>query len=472
MSKEKAPGAMTLAEKASFGMGPIGKNMCSSLVYGSFLSLYFMKTLGISPAYLSIMFLLCRIWDGVNDLFMGAIIDATHSKYGKFRPWIFFGALTNAICTILIYWDPGFRGVPLYIYVTVLYLLCDLTFTMIDVAYWALIPALTLDRKERDQVSVIPRLTGAIGGAVSSFTLNIVDALGGEGSNAGFLKYALITSVVYLATSTICAANSKERVHSVTVSQEKFSLVKAAKILFSNDQALNVVVIMLLFNAASCVTGAVMMYYFIYVINSRDFYGTFGILTGVIQGIGLLGFPLLSKKIDRNKVYIFAYLMPIVGYVLMALVGSADNFNMILFIVVSSLIYISYGAMGVMENVMLADAVDYGEWKTGQRNEGIIFSMLTFLSKIANGISSGLTFAVFAIVGFNADAEVAPTSQAVLSFKILLFAVPVVFLIGAAIVHKVGFKLKPELVEQISRELGERHAAANAQTAAEEQTAE
>lgn len=459
MKKSSANGAMTLAEKASFGLGPIGKNMCSSLVYGSFLSLYFMQTLGISPAYLSVMFLLCRIWDGVNDLFMGAIIDATHSKFGKFRPWIFFGALTNAICTILIYWDPGFRGVPMYIYVTVLYLLCDLTFTMIDVAYWALIPALTLDRKERDQVSVIPRLTGAIGGAVSSFTLNIVEALGGKGSNAGFLKYALITSVVYIATSTLCAANSKERVHSVNASGEKFSLVKAAKILFSNDQALTVVVIMLLFNAASCVTGAVMMYYFIYVLNSESFFGTFGILTGVIQGIGLLGFPLLSKKVNRNKVYIIAYLMPLLGYALMAAVGSMKNFNMVLFIVVSSLIYISYGAMGVMENVMLADAVDYGEWKSGQRNEGIIFSMLTFLSKIANGISSGLTFAVFALVGFNAEADTAPTDNAVLSFKILLFGVPVLFLIAAALVHKAKFRLKPQLVETISSELKTRHEA-------------
>ncbi len=457
MKNQKAPGAMTLREKASFGLGPIGKNMCSSLVYGSFLSLYFMQTLGISAAYLSAMFLLCRIWDGVNDLFMGAIIDSVHSRFGKFRPWIFFGALTNAICTILIYWDPGFRGAGIYIYVTVLYLLCDLTFTMIDVAYWALIPALTLDRKERDQVSVIPRLTGAIGGAVSAFTLNIVDALGGKGSNAGFLKYALIASVVYIATSTLCAANSKERVKNINAAEgEKFSLVRAAKILFGNDQALTVVVIMLLFNAASCVTGAVMMYYFIYVLGNEGFFGTFGILTGVIQGIGLLGFPLLSKKVDRNKVYLIAYLMPILGYALMALTGEMQSFNMILFIVVSSLVYIAYGAMGVMENVMLADAVDYGEWKTGQRNEGIIFSMLTFLSKIANGISSGLTFAVFALVGFNAEADAAPSAGAVASFKVLLFGVPVLFLIAAAAVHKAKFKLKPALVSEISAELAAR----------------
>lgn len=453
MSKKLKSGAMTLGEKASFGMGPIGKNMCSSMVYGSFLSLYFMQTLGISAAYLSAMFFFCRIWDGVNDLFMGAIIDNTRSRFGKFRPWIFFGALTNAICTILIYWDPGFRGIGLYIYVTVLYLLCDLTFTMIDVAYWALIPALTLDRKERDQVSVIPRLTGAIGSAASAFTLNIVDKLGGTGSNAGYLKYALITAVVYIATSTLCAAKSKERITSIKIENEKFSLIKAAKVLFKNDQALTVVIIMLFFNAASCVTAAVIMYYFMYVLNNKDFFGTFSILTGLLQGIGLLGFPIITKKINRNKVYMIAYLLPILGYLLMAIVGNGSSFSMILFIAVSALAYIGYGAMGVMENVMLADAVDYGEWKSGQRNEGVIFSMLTFLSKIANGLSSGITFAVFALVGFNAEADVPPTPQAVTSIKLLLFAVPVIFLILAALVHKFKFRLKPELVAQISEEL-------------------
>ena len=89
---------LRLSEKICFGVGPIGKNMCAGVVYGSFLSLYFMQTLGISPAFLSVMFFLCRIWDGVNDLFMGAIIDTTRSRFGKFRPWIFFGALSNALC--------------------------------------------------------------------------------------------------------------------------------------------------------------------------------------------------------------------------------------------------------------------------------------------------------------------------------------------------------------------------------------
>ena len=455
MAGKNKDGAMRLGEKVSFGMGPIGKNMCSSLVYGSFLSLYFMQTLNISAAYLSVMFLLCRIWDGVNDLFMGAIIDAVHSRFGKFRPWIFFGALTNSICTILIYWDPGFRGAMIYAYVTILYLLCDLTFTMIDVSYWALIPALTLDRKERDQVSVIPRLTGAIGGAVSSFTLNIVDALGGRGSNSGFLKYALIASVVYIATSTICAANANERVHDITVSTEKFSLIRSAKILFGNDQALTVVIIMLLFNAANCVTTAVMMYYFMYVIDSESFFGTFNILTGVISGIGLLGFPLISKKINRNKIYLTAYLMPIVGYILMALVGSMSSFNMILFIIAAAIPFIAYGAMGVMENVMLADAVDYGEWKTGVRAVAVTTSAGSVGQKLGSGLGTALLGLVLSAAGYNGLAAV-QTEAAVSSIKFIFVVFPIALYVLLLVIMR--FYDLDDMLPTIKKDLEARNA--------------
>lgn len=458
MKKQRREGAMTLGEKIGFGFGPVGKSMASSLVYGSFLSLYFMQVFGLSPAYLSVMFLLCRVWDGLNDLFMGAVIDATHSRFGKFKPWIIAGALTNAACTILIYFDPGFRGVGIYIWATVLYVLCDMTYTMIDVSYWALVPAMTLDRNERDQLAVIPRITSAAGGIVSSFTLNIVDKLGGRGSNAGFIRYALIASAVYILTSALCAVKVKERVVSVKVSGERFSLKKAAKVLLSNDQAMTVVIIMTLFNAANCITTGIMMYYFMYVLEKDSIYGIIGIVTGAIQGIGTLGFPLLAKRIDRNKAYLIAYILPIAGYAVMAAVGSVTNVNIVLFIISCIPPFLGYGAMSVMQTVMLADAVDYGEWKTGERNEGTIFSMLTFLSKIANGLSQAIIFGVFALVKFDADSNALPTAQALTSFKLLLFAAPVVFLILAFVTHKARFRLKPELTEKISAELSQRRA--------------
>ena len=126
---------ITLGEYIGYGIGPVGKNMMSSLVNGEYLPNFFRTQLQISNGFLAVMLFASKIWDGANDLLMGAIIDHTSSKWGKFRPWIFFGAIFNAITSVMIYFDPGFKGIWIYIYVTLLYLLRDTTYTMIEVGY-------------------------------------------------------------------------------------------------------------------------------------------------------------------------------------------------------------------------------------------------------------------------------------------------------------------------------------------------
>ncbi len=450
---------ITLSEYIGYGIGPIGKNMMSSLVNGEYLPNFFRTSLHINNGFLAVMLFASKIWDGANDLLMGAIIDHTSSKWGKFRPWIFFGAIFNAITSVMIYFNPGLKGIPIYIYVTLLYILCDATFTMIDVGYWSMIPAMTLDPKERDKLSVLPRVTGAIGGFTSAFTLNIVGFLGKEDTSKGYLRYALIAAAVYIATSVVCAASVRERVVLIPEHKEPFSFVRAARILFRNDQALVVVAIMILFNAAACMHGGTMLYYFTNVLLKPKSYAFYSISSGIISGLGLFGVPLASKKFERNKVYLFSYLLPCIGYLIMTIVNAMAPSNFFLFALSAFVPHISYGAMSMMQSVMLSDAVDYGEWKYGERNEGIIFSMLTFLSKISNGISYLIRYSCFAAVKFDTQVGVATTAAAVKMIKTLLFGVPPVFLIGAFLLHKARFKLTLDFMSEIRSEIKERRAA-------------
>ncbi len=450
---------ITLGEYIGYGIGPIGKNMMSSLVNGEYLPNFFRTELKMNNGFLAIMLFVSKIWDGANDLLMGAIIDHTSTKWGKFRPWIFFGAISNAITSVSIYFNPGLRGIGIYIYVTLLYLLCDATFTMIDVGYWSMIPAMTLDAKERDKLSILPRVSGALGGLVSAFTLNIVGFLGGENTEKGYLRYAFIAAAVYIATSTVCAAKTKERVILVPQQKEPFSFVRAAKILFRNDQALTVVAVMIMFNAAGCMHGGTMLYYFTNVLAKPNSYAYYSIISGIINGIGLFGVPLASKKFERNKVYLSAYLLPCLGYLLMVFQNFAAPSNFLAFAVSSLIPSVSYGAMSMMQSVMLSDAVDYGEWKYGERNEGIIFSMLTFLSKISNGLSYLIRYSGFAAVRFDTQVGVAATAAAVKMIKFLLFYVPPVFLLGAFALHKAKFRLTPDYMRGITDEIKERRAA-------------
>ena len=196
---------------------------------------------------------------------------------GKFRPWMVIGAVTNAAVTVLLFTNPGFRGVGLYVYATVCFVLWDMTYTMIDVSYWAMIPALTLDSHDRDQVSMLPRIFGGAAGIVGAFTLQITDKLGGV-ANGGFMKYALLTSGIYILTVLICAGTVRERIAPPPQQkEERFSLIRSAKILFHNDQALVIVVIMILFNLAINLTNAVNVFYFVFVIGSKDQYTFFTI---------------------------------------------------------------------------------------------------------------------------------------------------------------------------------------------------
>ena len=444
---------ITLGEYIGYGVGPIGKNMMSSLVNGEYLPNFFRTELKINNGFLAIMLFVSKIWDGANDLMMGAIIDHTNTKWGKFRPYIFFGAILNAITSVAIYFNPGLKGIWVYIYVTLLYLLCDATFTMIDVGYWSMIPAMTLDPKERDKLSILPRVTGAIGGLASAVTLNIVVFLGKEDTAKGYLRYAMIAAVVYIFTSTICAVKTKERVVLSPKEQEPFSFIRAARILFRNDQALIVVAVMVLFNAASCMHGGTMLYYFTNVAVKPQSFGVYSITTGLISGAGLFGVPLASKKFERNKVYLAAYIMPCIFYVLMFIQNIAAPANFLIFAILSAVPNISYGAMSMMQSVMLSDAVDYGEWKYGERNEGIIFSMLTFLSKISNGISYLIRYSGFAAVKFDTQVGAMASLAAIKMIKFLLFAVPPMFLIAAFLLHKAKFKLVPAYMSQITDEI-------------------
>jgi melibiose permease len=235
--------------------------------------------------------------------------------------------------------------------------------------------------------------------------------------------------------------------------QEPFSFIRAARILFRNDQALIVVAVMVLFNAASCMHGGTMLYYFTNVAVKPQSFGVYSIITGLISGAGLFGVPLASKKFERNKVYLAAYIMPCIFYVLMFIQNIAAPANFLIFAILSAVPNISYGAMSMMQSVMLSDAVDYGEWKYGERNEGIIFSMLTFLSKISNGISYLIRYSGFAAVKFDTQVGAMASLAAIKMIKFLLFAVPPMFLIAAFLLHKAKFKLVPAYMSQITDEI-------------------
>jgi len=465
---------MKLSNKLEYGLGTVGKSLSYGLISGRIMY-YFNNVLKVNQSFAASLFLFGRLWDGINDLLMGTVIDNTKSRLGKFRPWILIGSVTNAIVVVgMFYYRPGISAGALMVYLTIMYLLQDATYTMVDVGYWSMIPALSLDPRERESISLVPRLCSGAAGIIFMFAPQIMDTLGGmDELNQGFLKYALSSSCVYIATSVYSGIRVKERVEPPKEQKDSFSLPQAAKTLFGNKQALVVAVMMILFNLGNNLTGEAAQFYFLNVLDDeKNLLTIFTALMGVGSFIGLAGFPLLSKKMGRHKVYIASLAAPLVGYAIMVPClqllpnPSLQSIASILPLVVS-VIFTSagYGSMGVMQNVMLADAVDYGEYETGQRNEGIIFSTLTLISKVAAGLGSATTMNVFRIVKFggNYSTDTRSNPRAVFGIKFSMSMLPPLIVAIALFLYFKYFKLKPEFMEQVSGEIQRRRTEVNAE---------
>jgi len=452
------------ATKINYGIGATGKGMSYGL-YGK-IELFLLTVLRIKKSWLMPLIFIEKIWDGVNDVMMGVVIDNTRGKWGKFRPWCAVGALTNAFMVVATFGPPGaLRSHPvgLFVYVVIFYLLWDMTYTMVDVAYYAMIPALSSTPQERDQFAMIPRLFSGVAGVPMAFTMSIAEKIGtGEGEAAwgsGLLRLAVITSAIYAVTSVYSAAMTKERRLPLLAlpekEREKFSLLDALKILWNNKQVLVVVGVMILFNMAANLTNGAGGYYFLFVIRNTDREGMLNLLKGAANAVGLFLFPLVSGRLGRKKVYAGTLLLPCLGYIAMAIVNRTVPMQSIFIPLAAAtfLACIGYGSMSVMQSVMLADGVDYGEYETGRRNEGIIFSMLTMLSKLAGAFSSLATMLTFMVVKFGGEdaTEATPLAQKGISF--LMFVLPPLLLLCAYALYKTSYKLTPERMAQVKESL-------------------
>ena len=148
---------LSFREKYSYGIGALGKDLAYAIV-SSYLMIYFTDAIGLNPAFVGVLFLVARMWDAFNDPMMGMVVDNTRSKWGKFRPWILIGTVVNAAVVVFLFKKPNLEGNVLYVYYSVMYILWGMTYTIMDIPYWSMLPSLSKTNEERAQMSVIPRI--------------------------------------------------------------------------------------------------------------------------------------------------------------------------------------------------------------------------------------------------------------------------------------------------------------------------
>ena len=246
----------SLKSKLSYGIGAVGLDLSYGMFY-SFLAKYLTDILHLNKKFLLVLTPIARIWDGINDPLIGTIVDNTNTKMGKYRPGILIGSFSNAVVLSLLFTNPGFRpgGIPLYIYVAILYIFWGMTNTMADIPYWSMVPSFTNDPKERNMIATVARTFSGLGqGIISIGTPMVLPLLSETVVNGekvydarGFSLWAIICACALVGFSSLLVALTKEK--HVTSSKEKFTFKKMFSIAKNNDQLLVFMLFAMLSNA-------------------------------------------------------------------------------------------------------------------------------------------------------------------------------------------------------------------------------
>ena len=437
--------------KFSFGLGALGKDLCYAMI-SYFLMIYFTDTVGMAPLFVGNLFLVARIWDAFNDPMMGFVVDNTRSKWGKFRPWILLGAVLNSIVMIFMFRKPaGMTGFSMYAYFSVMYILWGMTYTVIDIPYWSMLPSLSSTKEERDSMSVIPRIFASLAWLLmGAFAIKMVSMLGKGDDAKGYSMLAVGIAVIFVVTSIITVVFVKDRScfgETGDKKAERTTVKDALHVIMANDQLKVFIGVVLCYNLVVQLAGGVAIYYFTYVAGDKDLYPIFTTAAQFAEIGALFLFPVLSKRLSKKQVFAIASFSPAIGLVGLVVSGFFAPQNVVIIAVCGVLYKLGSGLTLGATTVMLADVIDYGQVKLGSRNESIIASFQTLLVKTASAVSAWLIGVGLTIVGYVANTE--KSAATIMGMRVLMGVIPAVITILAFVIYVKGYKLDGAFLEEI-----------------------
>lgn len=443
----------------TFGLGTVGRDMVYTLI-SMYLMFYLtdIKVLDTNTLWwVTAIILGARIFDAFNDPIMGMIVDNTHTKWGKFKPWILTGVILSGILTILLFTETGLTGGAYIATFGILYVAWGICYTMNDISYWSMLPSLSQDQKEREKIGSVARICANVGlFFVVALVVPITEWLGGMvGSmQKGYLLFACILVTIMVAFQLITVIGVKEPKESRERSQNHTSFKELVQVIFKNDQLIVAAISMALFMIGYSTTTSFGLYYFKYVYGDEGMYSIFAVILGVSQITALSIFPIFSKKYPRKKLYLFATTLVVAGYLIFFVAPT----NTMLFIGIAGvLLFIGQAFIQLMMLMFLTDSVEYGEWKFGKRNDSITLSLQPFINKMGGAIASGVVGATVIISGMQ-EAQTAAdmTSSGLLIFKAAMMILPLLCILIGFLIYRSKYILDEKMYQKIVEEIHER----------------
>lgn len=431
---------ITLQTKLSYGLGALGKDFACAPIY-IFLMFYFTDVAGLSAAFVGTIFLAARIIDAVTDPMMGVIVDNTRSKFGKFRPWIVIGTMLNAIVLVGLFSTHMFEGTTLYIYAAAAYILWGLTYTIMDIPYWSMIPALSSERQEREKLVVWPRLFASLAWFITgTYGLHIVGELGNGNQGDGFFNVAMLIAVLFVMSAFLIARNVKEKAAPANAKPaEKFSFKDVLTIIGKNDQLKALIGTVLSFQIANLLVGGFAIYYFSYALGNAELFPVYMAVAGAAEVAGVFLFPRIAAFLPRKLLWPIACGFPVLSCVLLLVMGFVAPANAIMIGMAGAAIKFGVGIANALQTVMLADVVDYGEHKTGRRSESVIFSVQTMLVKFAGAAGGFIVGVGLSVVGYVPNVE--QSASTIMGLEFMMIGLPAIMMTISGLIYQRYYRL-------------------------------
>ncbi len=459
MAQQKVP----FGEKFAYGFG----DLASVLYWATFMSsitYFYTDVFGITAAVLGTMMFVTRIWDGVNDPMMGVIADRTETRWGKFRPFLLWLCVPFALVGVLTFTTPNLSpgGKVAYAYIT--FTLMMMMYTAINIPYSALLGVISADPVERTSVSSIKFVFAYAAGTIVSATLPVMTkGLGGGNEARGWQQTFVIYGIAAILFFLIAFAFTRERVR--PVAKKSNSVGRDLRDLFANTAWVTLLVatiLMILFVAGRM---TVMWHYFKYYVGTQHVggqsidwavsLGMFGFLGQLAAIPGVLLTPVLARFVGSRNAFLILLAISVLSTALFFFCQPNQIFLMYALNIIGSF---TGGPLSPLLWAMYADAADYGEWKTGRRATGLVFSASTMSQKFGWAIGGAGAMWLLDYVGYKAN--VPPSGTVLTTLRLLMSLIPAALGVLCA-VPMLFFKLDTKLMKQIGEELEARRAEAS-----------
>ena len=475
-----------------YALGTLGRDFLYNLFNGYLLSFcVFTKNLNTAQ-FTAITFIIiaARIFDALNDPIMGGIVENTRTKWGKYKPWQLIGAISTSAVIVTLFTVPA-QGWAFIGLLGAMYFLFSITFTMNDISYWGMMPTLTNNPHDRDKLMTVTSISVSIGGGLAGLVIPTFamgeNPVGGNASVAfGIMAVIAVVMMCGFQMFTIFGVKEKPLPKNL-MKTPPMKIKDMFKVLFKNDQIMWSALVMLLFNVGTNVVGGGLGMMYIYFDNAYNgtLWTVFGLGYAVVTTVFTLFYPALSKKYGRDKLLYSCGLAIIIGYALMMILGLTVP-KIVLFEVLGMkitlrfiLTFLAYTVAGwgggfyMIMVINMANTVEYNEYKTGKRDEGLIFALRPFTAKMGSALMQGLVSLVYIVAGVlkytnqfadidkglitdmtkqdvvNALQASASGQKSTMILLVCTCAIPMVFMAIALIVYKKKFFLNETTVNEM-----------------------